>query len=154
MSSLIAADEKLRYQALPLDESLLDRLIEAQENNKIVVILTDSWSLQVDRYCKLMKQFDARNFLNCTVLIPWNLQDDETVKNLEKLEALVKYAFPTNVISNNPSYFFDSIKTLADFKKQLSTSLNKTRMRIIEYADVRKKAEGGKLIRSIAVLCG
>jgi len=93
-----------------------------------------------------MQQFDTRNLLNCAVLIPWNPNDEETKVNRENLEILVKYAFPTNSIAKNPNCFFDSINSLSEFKKQLSASLNKTRMRIIEHAEVRKRAEGEKHI--------
>jgi hypothetical protein len=49
LAQRVAVAEKLNYEMLPLDDSLIDNLRNAENSNKIVVIIVDSWSLHVER---------------------------------------------------------------------------------------------------------
>src|SRR5262249_27969233 len=86
------AREKLDYEEAPLDGKLLDRILEAKQKNKVVVLLVDAWTLQLTKYRNLMK--DYRELMkssmltdasepnlprNCIVVVPWNEQDPETI---------------------------------------------------------------------------
>jgi FxsC-like protein len=92
------AREKFDYEELPLDESLLERILGARQKNKIVVLLVDAWTLQLPRYQKLMDDYrkltgtdaladpsEPNRRRNCVVVVPWNHQDPETRRHSDRL---------------------------------------------------------------------
>ena len=85
LAQTVASAENLRYEVVPLDVGLQfsDCLKVAEQSNKLVVIIVDTWTLLVKRYYTLMREYDSQNFLNCILVIPWNTKDDETVCNRE-----------------------------------------------------------------------
>ncbi len=141
-----ALSEKLRYETVKLDSNIIEQLNEAERKNKIVAIIVDTWTLRLEHYHNFMREYDSRNFLNCIVLVPWNNKDDETATSRETLETAVKRTFLNRAISKDPNCFLDSISSPDELKQQLSTTLNKARMRIIERSMMIKKAESERVI--------
>jgi hypothetical protein len=68
----VAFKEDFRYQHIPLEGDLVERITEAEQNNRIVVIIVDTWTLCLEKYRELMKAYDHMMFLNSVVLIAWN----------------------------------------------------------------------------------
>jgi FxsC-like protein len=146
LATEVALKEKLRYETVPLDADIIEKLKEAEQNNKIVVIIVDTWTLHLERYCTLMRPYDDLNFLNCVVLVPWNPHDDETLLSRSMLEKKIQETFPKKWILRDPSSFLDSINSLDELKKQLSDTLRTASTRIIQKMEVVKKAESAQVI--------
>lgn len=142
----VATKENLRYEAVPLDTQIINRLEAAERDNKIVAIIVDTWTLRVQKYHNFMREYDERSFLNCVVLVPWNTKDDETANSLPVLEDVVRVTFLKKAGLKDPSCFLDQIRSPEELKRKLSVVLNRTRMRVIEKAEVIKKAESEQII--------
>jgi FxsC-like protein len=141
----VAASEKLRYEAVPLDESLIRRLDEAERDNKVVAIIADIWTLRLEQYHRFMREYDRRSYQNCVVLIPWNY-DEETKLTEETLKQAVELTFVNRCLSRDPNTFIDTIRSPEELRTNLSRALNAARMRIFTVAEVKKKAESGNVI--------
>ena len=141
----VATSEKLRYEAVPLDESLIRRLDEAERDNKVVAIIADIWTLRLEQYHRFMREYDRRSYQNCVVLIPWNY-DEETKLTEETLKQAVELTFVNRYLSRDPNTFIDTIRSPEELRTNLSRALNAARMRIFTVAEVKKKAESGNVI--------
>jgi FxsC-like protein len=142
----VAWREKLHYGFVRPDDNIINRIEDAECQNKIVAIIVDTWTLCLSPYNTFLREYDGRNFLNCAVLVPWNNRDDETEINRSRLVNKMWGTFHRHAVKPDPNCFLDSISSLDELKKALSTALNKARARITEKAEVMRKAESGQII--------
>lgn len=142
----VATREKLYGGFMPLDEDIVGRIKDAECQNKIVAIIVDTWTLNLQRYRAFMSEYDGRNFINCAVLVPWNNWDDETQVNRSVLVNRMWGTFYRHAVKPDPNCFLDSISSPDELRKGLSAALNKARERIVEKAEVIRKAENGPAI--------
>ena len=141
MAQEVASREKLHYRWVQFDDNIFVQLKEAALDNKIVVIIIDTWTLKIPRYEDFLKEYDSRNFVNCVVLVPWNSKDDETATNRSYLVNKMWGALGNHAVKPDPSCFRDSISSPEELKKELSSALNKARARISAKAEVVRRAE-------------
>jgi len=141
-----AADERLHYEALQLDDGILDRLREAEGDNKIVAVVVDAWTLSLSSYASLMTKLDEQNLPNCVVLAPWNLGDQETVTRRQQLEDRLKGTFARRAVQNDTNSFDDAIASHDELKGHLSRALTAARGRILNVAEVKRRAGDGPVI--------
>jgi hypothetical protein len=76
-----AREAQLGYycERLPLDHHELQSLIErAGDAYTPVVVVSDLWSLNLDKYRAVVRVFDRGKLDNCAVIFPWNLKDHDT----------------------------------------------------------------------------
>jgi FxsC-like protein len=143
--------ETLDYVVVPLDESLLSQLETMEKNNNVVIIVVDSWTLKVEKYRNQLKNFDDRSFVNCAVLIPWNLNDPETNRDLDELRGHVGWALGKRFVQKDPTAILERINSSDQLETEMAASFNKVRMRLIEYAQVAKPISSGQTIPAISV---
>ena len=133
-----AADGAL-CAALAADEHFTERLAEAKERNQLVIILVDAWTLRLEHYARLMREYDAHNFLNSVVLVIWD-DDAETAHNRAALEMAVHHTFPRKSLDDTP-YFRNNVGSPDALRKELSVALSKVRRRLAEQAKVYRHAD-------------
>jgi FxsC-like protein len=141
----IAQGEKLRYEVVPVDDQLLPHIRAAEAENKIVVIMVDTWTLQLKQYEKFISGYDDQFFLNCAVLVPWNSSDAETMQSRAKLEEVLRRIFPKKQVFD-PDFFLSAISSPDDLTQKLKVALNAAKMRIIKFSEAKKKTEGERSI--------
>ncbi|MGH8771181.1 MAG: FxsC protein [Pyrinomonadaceae bacterium] len=148
MAQTIAAEEKLRFEAVSLDQDIIKRLDAAEQENKIVAIVVDTWTLRLERYRTFMRQYDSRHFLNCVVLVPWNSKDPETTSGKVALEQAVADLFRRKIMMRDPNHFITGIDSPEEFKKQMKTALNAAKNHIINSttATVFRKAASDQAV--------
>ena len=73
----VAADADFGSDVVALDTNILQQIKAAWHENKIVVLVVDTWTLKLQsRIGDRMLEYDTRDFLNCAVLVVWNDQDE------------------------------------------------------------------------------
>jgi FxsC-like protein len=92
LAQTAATNRKFKYEKLPLGPDLIDKLVEAKEVRKIVVLFVDCWSLKVGNYKHVVADYMERNFWNSLVIVPWN-EDEETHENAKDLQSLLEETF-------------------------------------------------------------
>ncbi len=138
----IATDEKLYYEELKLTDDLVDALKKSEDDRKLVVIVVDTWTLQIKKYEEIMREYDDQSFINCVLLVPWNAQDEETNTNSPLLKAKVDDVFYKRKQGLGAACsFLYPVGSLEDFKLALYTALYKARERILERLEVEKIAK-------------
>jgi FxsC-like protein len=126
-----------------VDGTLIEELDKAEQNQNVVIMVVDAWTLQVDSYFNYMRLYDGRTFVNCAVLVPWNMKDEDTAEKISTLQDRIRKAFARRIISKDPTCILDRISTAEDLESELKASLHKVRMRIMEYGEVGKPVDSG-----------
>jgi FxsC-like protein len=129
---------------------LLDRLDEAQQDNRIVAIVVDTWTLRVSEFSDVIKAFDKRNYMNCVVLVLWNPQDQEITDDTRKtLEDALLDSLRNNKLTKDRKYFIDPINSPEEFKTSVTAALHTIKAQILAMAPVEKKAGDEIIARPI-----
>ena len=133
-----ATKEGFRYQRFALNDNLLTFIKDAEANNRIVILIVDTWTLRLQKYKQWMLDYDRMNFGNCAVLIVWNDRDTDTTRDRELLEFAVRQAFVFKARIKDPHTFISNIGAATDLTSILSVTLQKVRAQIIETNDLRR----------------
>jgi FxsC-like protein len=146
VQEVIQRERLISDGAIPLDNELEKRLKEAEEGNKIVVILVDLWTLRLEDYRKHMRDVvDPKQFVNCVIVVPWNPQDAEAVNQRHTLEMLLQATFVNRTANDSPD-LLTQIDSATKMKDRLAAMLQVTRSKIIKRAEVLRKATGAEAI--------
>lgn len=146
ISQRLACGEDLTSDFMQLDDNIIMRIKEAQRLNKIVVILVDTWTLDLEQYKKPMLAYDDRKFINCVVIVSWNNRDDELTGTMRsRLFNNMRFIFSNHCINPEPNCFLE-ISSHDELQRVLPTVLNQARARLSVKAEVVKKAEGDQAI--------
>lgn len=98
----------------------------AWKQGQLVVLLVDGWTIDWDSKArKKLSDFDHSDvgghfYYNCSVLVPWNEQDQDTEVRRAEIEMTIKetFEFRTNILKN-PIYYRDSIRTKEELREAL-----------------------------------
>ena len=85
---VVRKDGLLDYERIDFGPKLVEELRDAEKSNKIIVIVVDSWSLNLQDCSAVMSSFDSYQFRNCCVVVPWN-EDEETRNQSVNLTGLL-----------------------------------------------------------------
>lgn len=127
LAQVVAGELDIRSDELPFDGNLPQEIRNAETDRCLVVMFVDGWTAELPPYRQRLTAFDQNNYLNCSIFIPWNYKDPETVGRGDQLKQLLrKDIFPrwsrfANL--NEPIYFRDSISSVEDLRDQLRTTL-------------------------------
>jgi len=141
----VANKEDFRYQSTPLEGDLVEHITEAQRNNRIVVIVVDTWTLCLEKYREIMKAYDRVIFWNSVVLITWN-KDSSQESRRDQLTNAVQMAFMTKSILKDERFFIDNINSPNQLESVLSIALQRLKMQIIEAIEFNRKIESDMVI--------
>lgn len=133
-----ATKEGFRYQRVPLNANLLTFINDAEANNRIVIIIVDTWTLRVQKYKQWMQGYDRQNFANCAALVVWNDKDSDTLRERQALEFVVKQTFFFKARVKDPHSFIDNIGNANDLTSSLSVILQKVSAQIIDANNLRR----------------
>jgi len=129
---LIAADAAreamLGYhcERLPRDQQELQSIIErAGDAYTPIVVVSDLWSLNLDKYRTVVRVFDRGKLDNCAVIFPWNLQDQDTKREQAGLRRMLAHLFPVQFYKPETTLVFEGISDVRTFKAELSKLLTK-----------------------------
>lgn len=141
----VAVKEDFRYRQVPLTQELVKHVREAQRNKCLVVIVVDTWTVCLDKYQQIMKEYDEATFYNAIVLIAWN-KDGSTPASRDMLNAALWAAFSTKLILKDERILIDSISSPTELETSMSVALQRLKMQVIDAAQVFRKIEGEQVI--------
>jgi FxsC-like protein len=125
----------LYFDELECDEHLMERLEAAKQARNIVVIVVDSWTTCVPEYRKLLEALDGWRYRHCTVVVPWNDADPETVKKRGKLHTDVRESLYFSS-RNLDVHYNDTVSSEEQLKAWLRTAITELRGRLAGDTDV------------------
>lgn len=141
-----ATKVRLRYGGeLPVGPGLDQALAEARENNEIVVVFADAWSLRLQHYEQIARGYDKLYLANAGAFVFWNSKDPEAVDKVETLEGALHSAFPQKSADKVPSHFWGAASSSQDIESRLEIVLTELKMRVLEQGKARRRASSDTL---------
>jgi FxsC-like protein len=136
------------YEEVVTSEDIRKQVQLAASQDKIVVVMVDTWTLQLEEYHRLITPLDTYNSVNCITLIAWNDEDLEANINKGRLEATVNVAFTTKVIQQPSNFLCNSIKSYDTFKEELIKALTQAQSQMVDIAKIKKNMQFLKLVKA------
>lgn len=120
----VAAGEGLLCSPLEFDDRLPAQIEEARQNRRVVVVIVDSWVLNIPKYERLFSDFERILAPNCTVLVPFNESDNESSRARDHLRRNLKAVFYSRSqhIAASP-YFQPQIRSRDQFAMELRKAI-------------------------------
>ncbi len=141
LTAEVALRERLFPMIVELDDDSWQRIGQAEDDNNIIVVVVDTWTLRLARYAQFMQTYDQRDSINCVVLVPWNPNDPEAVQYRELLKGIIYSTFKVKANSNTPHIFYEWISSPDDLKRDLSAALANARARILRKSERLRAAQ-------------
>lgn len=138
LSSGAASGQDLFPEDLPVDDGSVARIRHAEEENSIVLLIVDPWSVRLARYRDFLESYDKATFLNSGVLVLWNLDDDETARNEPALRESLRRVMSRTYIVNG--CIRDSVRNADQFGVELVQAVHEIRRRMAARAPVYQNA--------------
>lgn len=133
-----------RYQEVEWMNDITSYLKTVGENDEIVVMIVDAWTIRLERYGEILKECDREVLPNSSILVPWNPFDEETELNREHLRDAIQYTFRSK-IQRNPLYFRHDIHSLSEFEVAIADILSGIKMDILNYKATKRRFESQAL---------
>jgi FxsC-like protein len=127
----IATKEGFYHLPVPLSNNLVGQIRDARLNNRIVIIIVDTWTLKIPAYQLLVQQYDDLDPLNSSMLIVWDNKDGTTISNRAALENTIRLTFPVKVGRKEGLVFNSNIGSQSDLEKFLPVALQELKAKII-----------------------
>jgi FxsC-like protein len=131
----VASQRRFYSEPVIPDTALSERIKSACQRNRPVVLLVDTWTLHVEPYFELMRDFDKTNYVNTAVVVIWNPKDDETAASRDVLDEIVRKTFFFRAESAN-SRSLAHVASPDEFRHELGEAIEGTLRRMRDYADV------------------
>jgi FxsC-like protein len=144
LAQSVAIREKFQSDVIPLDAKLVQLLRKAERDNKIIIVLVDSWTIRLDKYKKIMCELDACDVQRVVILILSNNQDPETLDNLGLLRREVFAVFQKR--PSKPDYFREPVESKQAFLDELGRAMQRVLLQIIQSKDVVRKLDTSAFI--------
>jgi FxsC-like protein len=135
---------KLRFKDFEVNSAMVESVRKAAAQNNVIAVVVDACTLEHPTYREYMQQLDAWATTHYSVIVPWNRRDETMTKFSDRLEALLKTAFPVRTAFNNPTYFL-RIQTLEDMRDKLASILTELRLKVIDNAAAAQLVESVKM---------
>jgi len=139
MAQRISTSLKLRYHDLDATANLTDEIDKAESNNEPVMVIADAGSMPLKPYSDALSAYDeAKNFLNCSVLVPW---PSDKKADLTLLGRFCK----RKLMVGPPAHYWQGIASREELAKTIEMRLTELRMGILEVGACVRKAESTEL---------
>lgn len=132
ISTVVAAQEKVIHDVIPLDKDLVLKVREAEERGNIIIMLVDPWTAQLPSYMDYLAKYDRERFSQSAILVCWNDSDSETQSIRVKLSRNLTKFLSRTAESSSPDRFRNSIGTIDQLRKGLIDTLISIRRKIAD----------------------
>jgi FxsC-like protein len=121
---------------LPMSNDIIDQLKTLKNQNNIVLIIIDLWSLKaMERIENCLRSYNTTNVVNCSIMVPWNIQDGEFEHDADHLKGKIKEVlFAT--IEQKPQTVNIPIESFDDLSAKIKNAVENIRDLLVEEAKV------------------
>jgi FxsC-like protein len=138
---VVATQTNLVAEMYPVEKDLTDQLSRAEDENTVVCLLIDPWTVQLEFYRNRLNDYDAKRPINCGALVVWNEQDRELPSRSLVLKQHVEAAL-SRIIALKDPIFRDSIRSVEDLRKEIRATIFKIQERLIKRANILRPISG------------
>src|ERR1700741_1254428 len=115
---------------MPLNAEINKLVRQAEQDNVIVILIIDAWTLLVPRVNEILRTFDRYSFINCGIVSVMNERDRETVSMRDQLVTTLRTTFPFQTIGAND--LLTEVGTEEEFRSGLSRYFSELTGRMAE----------------------
>jgi TIR domain len=131
MAQQISGELGLRYEEIPYDAQLSQKLAETNRSKVPTVLVADADSLLDTTYAAPLRDYDRLYLLNCGMLVPWDPQaktaaHDPRWGNLQTRVAVQKIAVPP------PLHEWRTVFSQEDLEASTRTIVERLRLRLLD----------------------
>lgn len=130
MTQEVAGSQEFTSDELHFDQNIVGAMREAERKRNLVVMIVDGWSVRLAPYGEVLRLIDEQNFLNASILVPFNESDAETVAASAELRDAVRSAMEHWLIPADALRFNDTVTTLPQLKTTLADTLTRLRAQV------------------------
>jgi FxsC-like protein len=136
-----ALPEGSTYEEVTSTTNLRQQVEEAAKQDKVVVVVVDTWTLRIDEYYNLVNPLDDYSAVNCITVIAWNTEDLEAEVYSSELQTAVKATFTNKSVQPPANFLSEKITSYDSFKKELIETLSQVQMQVAEIAKIKKSMQ-------------
>jgi FxsC-like protein len=127
----IAGEYDFSSDELAFSDALPEDIRAAEKKGNLVVILVDGWSSRIDGYRAALTIIDEKRYFNTSIVVPWNLKDQETASNFDLLSKAIRKALWRWSSEGNAIRFNDAVKSPEDLRKHLVDALTRLKAEVL-----------------------
>jgi hypothetical protein len=128
MAQQITGDIGVQYEEIPCDATLRAKLVVANQRRIPAVLITDPSSLTNTTIMSEMQDYDNRYYLNCGLIVPWDVPAPTTDQRWQALKANV---CPQKTAAPPPNHEWTSVSTPEALKAKTVAIVEEIRMRML-----------------------
>lgn len=140
----IATQEGFNYQPAQITNNLIQQIKNARRSNRIVVVIVDTWTLQLPQYNQLAGQYDELDPLNSSMIIVWDDNDAVTIRNRAGLENTIRLTFPVKTGRKDDIIFKSDIGSQSALENSLHVVLQELKAKLIGANETFRTAGEGE----------
>lgn len=146
LAQTITGDLGLRYEEIPCNAALPQKLKEANDSNVPTVLVGDPASLGIAPYAQPMRQYDSQYLLNCAALIAWEPQVKESIETDPRWIYFKTQVCKQKAADPPPYHEWRSIFSQDDLQQKTKLLIEQIRSRLMKQlvSDPAKGAEPRK----------
>jgi hypothetical protein len=159
LAQKISGELGLKYEEIPCDAALPQKLQEANDYDVPTVLFGDPASLLKDAHANLMRQYDKQYLLNCASLIVWERGVKDKIEADPRWIHLKTRVFKQKVANPPPHHEWRSIFSRDDLDQKTRTVIEQIRSRLMKElvsdptgAAAPRKAEDSAIAQNAAAL--
>jgi hypothetical protein len=157
LAQKIAGELGVRYEEIPCDAALPQKLKEAYDNDVPTVLFADPESLLGDSFMQPMRHYDVQYLLNCATLIAWESGMKDSIEGDARWLHLKTKVFKQKIESPPPYHEWRSIFSRDELDLKTRTLIEQIRSRLMKQlisdpgkAAVSRKMEDAAISRNAA----
>ncbi len=132
LSQKISGDLGLRYEEIPCDATLTQKLKETFENDVPTVLFLDPKSLEEAPILQSMQHYDETYYLNCATIVPWESEVEDAIDEDSRWLALQTTVCPQKVETPPPFHEWRTIFSHTSLEERTATLIEQIRSRLMK----------------------
>ena len=128
MAQQITGDIGVQYEEIPCDAALRARLTDTNQRRIPTVLITDPSSVTNPTITSEMQDYDNRYYLNCGLIVPWDVSSPATDQRWHTLSAVV---CPQKTATPPPNHEWTSVLTAETLKAKTVSIVEEIRLRML-----------------------
>jgi FxsC-like protein len=128
----LASQEMKTASFTPVTPHLIANIKEAARNNRIIIIVIDVWTLELESYADIMRQYDELAKVHCAAVVLWNRGDPELDEKRAVLVDRLRAVFEYKSRMQDQVEFRWDIESLDDFRAHLRHSIVRIQNKIFK----------------------
>ena len=124
----ITGDIGVQYEEIPCNATLRTRLSDANQRRIPTVLITDPSSLTNPTITSEMQDYDNRYYLNCGLIVPWNVPSPV---NDPRWQTLAGNVCPQKTAAPPPNHEWTSVSNVETLKSKTTAIIEEIRLRML-----------------------